>query len=68
MKTYAEYTNSAICCIIDEVIHNAKYRDILKDRFVDGLTLEAIAEKRDMSPTQVKTIIYRHEGKIFSHL
>lgn len=68
MKKYKEYTNTEICRIIDDVIHNAKYRDILKDRFVDGLTYEAIAEMRDLSAVHVKTIIYRHEGKIFDKL
>ena len=67
-RTKGEYTNSEITVVIDEHIHNARYREILKDRFIDGLTLEAIAEKRDMSTTQVKTIIYRNEGKIFAHL
>lgn len=63
-----EYTNSDITVVIDEHIHNAKYREILKDRFIDGLTLEAIAEKRDMSTTQVKTIIGENKGKIFDKL
>lgn len=63
-----EYTNSQMCKIIDEHIHNAKYRNILKLRFIDGLTYEKIAEAVDMSTQQVKTIIYRSQNKLLRFL
>lgn len=55
------YKNSEITAEIDENVHSERDRNILKDRYVDGLTFEAIAEKRDVSPKTVKNVIYRHE-------
>jgi len=63
-----DYTNSDIARLIDEHIHSAKHRDILMDRLIDGLTLECIAEKRDLSVTAVKRIIYRGEDKLFAKI
>ena len=63
-----EYSNSQICFIIDEYIHNEKIRNILKRRYVDGVTFECLAEEFDMSVRQVKNIIYKNEIKVFSHL
>lgn len=62
------YTNSAIRAVIDEHIHHALYREILKDRYIDGLTYEQIAERHDLSVRWVKAIVYRHENQVFDHL
>lgn len=35
--------NSEIQHIIDEYIHNEKHREILHDRWIDGLTFEKLA-------------------------
>lgn len=59
-------SNSDIRRLIDDFIHNAKYRDVLKDRFIDGLTYCEIADKRGYSERQVKNIVYKGELKIFS--
>lgn len=63
-----EYKNSDISHVIDEVIHSARDRRILKFRFIDGLTYEAIAGQMDMSVRQVQNIIYRHENAVFRGL
>lgn len=63
-----EYTNSQIENIIDEHIHSQIHRDILKSRFIDGLTYEQISEKYDLSVSQTKNIIYKKQDAIFSHL
>ena len=63
-----EYSNSQISELIDDYIHNARNRAILKDRLIDGLTYERIAEIYDMSYQQVRTIIYREQEKIFKHI
>lgn len=61
-----EYTNSEVEKAIDELIHNARYRDILKDRLINGLTYEELAEKYNYSVTHIKTIVYKGEARIFS--
>lgn len=53
------YTNSAMREYIDENIHSARDRRILKLKYIDGMTHERIAEKVDMSPRQIDTIIRR---------
>lgn len=63
-----DYTNSQMCKLIDEHIHNLKYRNILRLRYIDGLTYEKIAEEVDMSTQQVKTIIYRAQEKLLKYL
>lgn len=63
-----EYTNSEISAIIDEHIHNELYRNILKARYIDGLTFERIAEKYDMSTSQTKRIVYKNEWTILKNL
>ena len=63
-----EYTNSQMAALIDEHIHNAKYRGILKLRFIDGMTYEAIAGAVDMSTQQIKTIVYKAQATLIKHL
>ena len=63
-----EYSNSQIAYVIDEYIHNSLYRDILKSRYIDGLTYEAIAELYDRSVRNIKNIIKKNEGILFKRL
>ena len=60
-----EYTNSQIRELIAEHIHSLRDRTILEKRLIDGLTYEKIAEDMDMSPRQIKNIIYRNEDILF---
>lgn len=63
-----EYTNSQMTAVIDEHIHNALHRDILKLRYIDGETYERIAEIVGKSTQQIKTIIYRAQNILIKHL
>lgn len=63
-----DYTNSQISSLIDEHIHHALHRQMLKDRLIDGMTYEQIAEKNDMSVRQIKNIIYKSTDKILKYL
>lgn len=63
-----EYTNSEISMIIDEHIHSERDRKILKRRYIDGICIEPLAEEFELSPRQIKNIIYRSERKVFSRL
>lgn len=52
---------SEISLLIDEHIVGRKAkrnREIMKSRFVDGLTFEELAEKYDLSTTMIKNIVY----------
>ena len=61
-----DYTNSEICEIIDEHVHNARNRDILKRRLIDGVCFEPLAEEFDLSVRQVKNIVYKEADRIFA--
>lgn len=63
-----EYTNSDITKIIDEFIHSRRDREILKARYIEGLTYENLSENFELSVTQIKRIIYKNEDIIFKHL
>lgn len=60
-----EYTNSKISKAIDELIHSERDRALLKRRYIDGRTYEALAEEFMLSVSQVKRIIYKHEKNLF---
>jgi DNA-directed RNA polymerase specialized sigma24 family protein len=50
--------------LINEHIHNERYRTILKRRLIDGVCYEPLAEECNLSVRQVKTIVYKAEQKI----
>lgn len=60
-----DYSNSEVEKAINEYVHNSTYRLVLKDRYINGLTYEELGEKYGYSVTHIKTIVYRHENKIF---
>lgn len=63
-----EYTNSQMERLIDEHIHNERYRTILKRRLIDGVCFEPLAEECNLSVRQVKTIVYKSQEKLFRAL
>lgn len=60
-----DYTNSEVIGLIGERIHKLRDREILVDRFVNGLTFEQLAEAHNLSVRQVKNIVYKGSEIIF---
>ena len=56
------YTNSRMAELIDEYIHSARDRAILKDRFIDGLTFSELEDKHGLSERQIKRIVKRADA------
>lgn len=52
-----DYTNSQIATLIDEYIHSQRDREILKDRFINGLTFSELSGKYYLSERQIKRIV-----------
>jgi len=52
-----EYMNSQIAALIDEYIHSQRDREILKDRFINGLTFSELSGKYYLSERQIKRIV-----------
>lgn len=63
-----DYTTTEITALIREHVHNERNREILKRRLIDGRTYEQLAEEFDLSPRQVKNIVYKAEKILFSKL
>lgn len=63
-----DYSRTELNDAIEEWILNEKYRAILKRRLLDGITFEKIAEEFEMSPRQIKRIVYKGEEIIFRHI
>ena len=63
-----EYTNSQIRELIMEYIHSERDRMIMIRRLIDGITIERLGEEFDLSPRQIKNIIYRNEEILFRKL
>ena len=61
-------SNSEVCYLIDQWIRNERDRAILKDRLINGLTFELLAEKHDMSVRQTKNIVYKSMEKLVSRI
>lgn len=54
--------------LIDEWIFSERDREILKDRLLNGMVFERLAEKYDLSVQRTKEIVYKAQGKLFKHL
>lgn len=59
-----EYTNSQISALIDEHIHSARDRAILKRRLIDGSCYEPLAEEFGISVRHCKRIVYQGMDKL----
>lgn len=56
--------NSAVEYCIDEYVRLEIHRKILKDRWFNGSTIEALAIEHKMSETAIKNIVYDVGDKI----
>lgn len=66
-----DWSRTEICALIDEwtVGRNAERdRSIMKDRLINGLTYERLAEKYDMSVRQISNIVYKRQDILFRHM
>lgn len=63
-----DISNSELNYLIDQWIRSERDRAILKDRLINGLTFERLAEKHDMSVRQTKNIVYRSMEKLVTRL
>lgn len=59
-----DVTNTNLNFCINEYVRLEKHRDMLRDKWFIGLTLEQIAEKYEISDTQTKNIIYGIGDKV----
>ena len=63
-----DIANSENDYLIDQWIRRERDRANLKDRLINGMTFERLAEKHDMSVRQTKNIVYKAMEKLVSLL
>ena len=64
MKINVVYSNHDFCEFVNQYCHNKKHREILIDRYCEGLTFAEIADKCNYPERHIKTIIYKHDDLI----
>lgn len=67
MKRSLNVSRTEAEMLINEWIFNARDRDILKRRILDGISFEELAEEFHLSTQRTKVIVYRSLDKL-SHL
>lgn len=68
MDRFTNISNTQLTLIIDEWIKNERNRKLLKRRFIDGITLEHLAEEFELTVDRVKQIIYAERRTLEVHL
>jgi DNA-directed RNA polymerase specialized sigma subunit len=61
-----ELSTTEINYLIDEFIHSERDRRIARRRFLDGLTIERIAEEFDLSSRHTNEIIRKIKSRLNS--
>ena len=63
-----DLSNTQIENLIDEWIHSRRDRELLKSRFLDGITFERLSELYELSVTQTKTIVRKSKEVLSKHI
>lgn len=53
---------------IDEWVFSERDREVLKRRWFDGITYDSLGDMFQMSPRQIKNIVYRCGDRVLRHL
>lgn len=56
--------NSDIEYCIDEYVRLIEHREILREKWFQGKTIEEIAETHKLSVTRIKSILYKQGDKV----
>ena len=71
MKNLENISNSELAMLIDEWVrglHAERNREMLKDRLINGMLFESLAEKYNLSVRATQNIIYRACEQLFKHV
>lgn len=63
-----DISNSQLSALIDEWIKGERDRAIMKDRFINCICFEPLAEKYALSVVTVKRIIYKNTNILSKHI
>ena len=71
MKNLENISNSELAMLIDEWVrglHAERNREMLKDRLINGMLYELLAEKYNLSVRATQNIVYRASEQLFKHI
>ena len=71
MKNLENISNSELAMLIDEWVrglHAERNREMLKDRLINGMLYEPLAEKYNLSVRATQNIVYRASEQLFKHV
>jgi len=63
-----DLSRDEIVHLINQFIFSRRDRDMTKDRLLEGMTYEELAEKYFMSVRHIKNIIHKCKDIVFSHV
>lgn len=68
---YDSISNAELYDIINNWIKGRmayRNKQIMVDRLIEGMTFEKLAEKYELSVSQVKNIVYKNEYIVYRHI
>lgn len=68
MKKYNDISNSELASLIDEWVRGERNREMLKDRLINGMLYELLAEKYNLSVRYTQQVIYKASEQLFKHV
>lgn len=63
-----DLSRDEICYLIEQFVFSKRDRQMIRDRLIDGMTYEELAEKYYMSVRQIKNIVHKNKDIVFSHV
>lgn len=69
VKSYNnDISNSELASLIDEWVRGERNREMLKDRLINGMLYEPLAEKYNLSVRYTQQVIYKASEQLFKHV
>ena len=65
---YDDLSNFELASLIDEWVRGERNREMLKDRLINGMMYEPLAEKYNLSVRATQNIIYKASEQLFKHI
>lgn len=65
---YDDLSNSELAGFIDEWVRKERDREMLKDRLINGMLYEPLAEKYNLSVRYTQQVIYKASEQLFKHV
>lgn len=65
---YDDLSNSELASFIEEWVRKERDREMLKDRLINGMMYEPLAEKYNLSVRATQNIIYKASEQLFKHV